>query len=128
MRHLLPFLLVTLVAAQQIQPEEEVAPQPPPEETVHVGELRGSEHGIAGSLYAVDDNILVLKRFEYDGEAKDPFFWVGTSGVNVIKTCFFPFPDWRATRNSLFSFIFSHFTTEQGILKGEVSLYRWPPV
>jgi len=80
MRHLLPFLLVTLVAAQQIQPEEEVAPQPPPEETVHVGELRGSEHGIAGSLYAVDDNILVLKRFEYDGEAKDPFFWVGTSG------------------------------------------------
>jgi hypothetical protein len=53
------------------------------EEVVHIGELRGSEHAIAGSLYAVDDNILLLKRFEYDGEAKDPFFWVGTSGDQV---------------------------------------------
>lgn len=74
------FLLVTLATAQQSQPEDEAAHQVPEEEHVHIGELRGSEHGITGSLYAVDENILLLKRFEYDGEAKGAFFWVGTSG------------------------------------------------
>ena len=77
-------LLVSLAAAQQLppaQPEEEAAHQAPEEEeTVHIGELRGAEHGIAGSLYAVDENILLLKRFEYDGQADEAFFWVSNSG------------------------------------------------
>lgn len=76
-------LLVSLAAAQQLppaQPEDEPAqPVPEEEETVHIGELRGAEHGIAGSLYAVDENILILKRFEYDGQADEAFFWVGRS-------------------------------------------------
>lgn len=76
-------LLVSLAAGQQLlpaQPEEETPQQAPEEEeTVHIGELRGAEHGIAGSLYAVDENILILKRFEYDGQADNAFFWVGSS-------------------------------------------------
>ncbi len=52
----------------------------PEEEGVNVGELQGTEHSISGALYAVDENVLLLKRLKYDGEAKDTFFWVGTSG------------------------------------------------
>ena len=84
MKYLAFLLLVALVSAQQqqpqLQPEVEDVQQVLEEEPIHIGELRGSEHSIAGSLYAVDEYTLLLKRFEYDGEAKDAFFWIGTSG------------------------------------------------
>jgi hypothetical protein len=79
MKFLITSLLLISVTMSASQ-ETGVVPPIPEEEGVHVGELRGSEHSISGSLYAVDENVLLLKRFEYDGEAQDAFFWVGTSG------------------------------------------------
>jgi hypothetical protein len=80
-------LSATLILAQEVKHEI------PEEEGVHVGELRGSEHSISGSLYALDENILLLKRFEYDGQAEDAFFWVGTSGDRPSTTgTILPYP------------------------------------
>ena len=85
-------LLLAFLALSASQ-ETGVVPAIPEEEGVHVGELRGSEHSISGSLYAIDENVLLLKRFEYDGEAQDAFFWVGTSGDRPSTTgTILPYP------------------------------------
>ena len=33
-----------------------------------------------GDVYAINEKTLVVKKFEYDGEAPDAFFWVGKTG------------------------------------------------
>ena len=35
---------------------------------------------LQGSLFIKDENTLLLKNFEYDGEGPDAFFYVGTDG------------------------------------------------
>jgi hypothetical protein len=87
------FIGLLLISATLILAQDPAKLDIPEEEGVHVGELRGSEHSISGSLYAVDENILLLKRFEYDGQAEDAFFWVGTSGDRPSTTgTILPYP------------------------------------
>lgn len=87
------FLIASLIFTATLIGAQNTAIEIPEEEGTHIGQLRGSEHSIAGSLYALDENILLLKKFEYDGEAKDAFFWVGTSGDKPSTTgTILPYP------------------------------------
>ena len=87
------FLLASLLLSATLIGAQNTPVEIPEEQGTHIGQLRGSEHSIAGSLYAVDENILLLKKFEYDGEAKDAFFWVGTSGDTPSTTgTILPYP------------------------------------
>ena len=100
MKAFICLLLLTatmMVSGQQDEVEhhdmDHERPQIPDPEGTHIGQLRGSEHSISGSLYALDESILLLKRFEYDGEAEDAFFWVGTSGEKPSTTgTILPYP------------------------------------
>lgn len=88
---------VIMVSAQQDEVEhhetDHERPQIPEPEGTHIGQLRGAEHSISGSLYALDESVLLLKQFEYDGEAEDAFFWVGTSGEKPSTTgTILPYP------------------------------------
>lgn len=46
-----------------------------------IGKFTNYHHGIAGEVYAVDEQTLRIKGFEYDGAGPDAFFWAGTSGA-----------------------------------------------
>jgi len=45
-----------------------------------IGKFTNYHHGIAGDVYAVDEQTLKIKGFEYDGAGPDAFFWAGTQG------------------------------------------------
>ncbi len=45
-----------------------------------IGSFVNHHHGIAGKVYAVDEQTLRVRDFEYDGAGPDAFFWVGTEG------------------------------------------------
>ncbi|XP_038046019.1 protein Skeletor, isoforms B/C-like [Patiria miniata] len=44
-----------------------------------VGDLSTIFHDVAGTVYAADDNTLVIRGFSYDGTAPDAFFWIGST-------------------------------------------------
>lgn len=43
----------------------------------YIGTLASYAHGIEGTAFAVDENIIFIEKFSYDGTAPDAFFWVG---------------------------------------------------
>jgi len=45
-----------------------------------IGKFTNYHHGIAGDVYAVDEQTLRIEGFEYDGAGPDAFFWAGTQG------------------------------------------------
>ena len=45
-----------------------------------IGKFTNYHHGIAGDVYAVDEQTLRIAGFEYDGAGPDAFFWAGTQG------------------------------------------------
>lgn len=46
---------------------------------VFLGNLPNLDHGVSGQVYALNDNTLVIRNLNYDGQAPDAYFWVGTS-------------------------------------------------
>ena len=85
-----------------------------------VGSLTSYTHGIAGTVYALNEKTLLIKGetkkiikdcslndmfsdFEYDGAGPDTFFWVGTEGEpSTIGTILpYPFNFSRASSTSL---------------------------
>jgi len=50
-------------------------------EKVKIGEIQTLAHAASGELWALDDNKLMVKNFNYDGAGPDAFFWVGTEGT-----------------------------------------------
>ncbi|XP_055333028.1 LOW QUALITY PROTEIN: protein Skeletor, isoforms B/C-like [Paramacrobiotus metropolitanus] len=44
-----------------------------------IGSLSTYQHGTSGSVYAVDDQTILVRGFVYDGLAPDAFFYIGTS-------------------------------------------------
>jgi len=50
-------------------------------EKVKIGEIQTLAHAVSGELWALDDNKLMVKNFNYDGTGPDAFFWVGTEGT-----------------------------------------------
>jgi len=50
-------------------------------EKVKLGDIQTFHHAASGELWALDDNTLMVKDFNYDGAGPDAFFWVGTMGT-----------------------------------------------
>jgi len=50
-------------------------------EKVKIGDIQTFHHAVSGELWALDDNKLMVKNFNYDGTGPDAFFWVGTEGT-----------------------------------------------
>jgi len=50
-------------------------------EKVKIGDIETFHHAVSGELWALDDNKLMVKNFNYDGAGPDAFFWVGTEGT-----------------------------------------------
>ena len=36
-------------------------------EKIKIGELKNLHHGVSGSVFAIDDNTIVIENFNYDG-------------------------------------------------------------
>ncbi|XP_022665167.1 protein Skeletor, isoforms B/C-like isoform X2 [Varroa destructor] len=45
-----------------------------------LGELPTFAHEVRGTVYAANENTVVITNFYYDGEGPDAHFWVGTTG------------------------------------------------
>ena len=58
-----------------------------------IGPFENFAHGVRGTVYAVDDSTLFLKRFFYDGTAEDAFFWVGNTQRPSPQGNIVPYPD-----------------------------------
>jgi len=50
-------------------------------EKVKLGDIQTFHHAASGELWALDENTLMVKDFNYDGAGPDAFFWVGTMGT-----------------------------------------------
>jgi len=51
------------------------------QEGVYLGEFINIFHDIEGQVYALSENQLLIKNFNYDGEGPDAFFLAGESGI-----------------------------------------------
>ena len=56
-------------------------------ETVKLGDFKTYSHDVTGEVFAVDDETILIKGFNYDGQGPDAFFWVGHISSNVILCC-----------------------------------------
>lgn len=45
-----------------------------------IGSIDTLAHAVSGDLYAIDEQTLMVKNFNYDGAGPDAFFWVGSEG------------------------------------------------
>ena len=43
-----------------------------------MGEFTDHQHDVSGSVYAINETLLLVKGFTYDGLGPDAFFWAGT--------------------------------------------------
>ena len=62
-------LLLTAAAIDSLETEEKV------------GDLETLFYGVAGHVFAVNQTTLLVRNFNYTGNAPDAFFWVGRSGT-----------------------------------------------
>jgi len=66
-------------------------------EPTKLGDIQTKAHAAGGEVWMVDENTIMLKNFNYDGQGPDAFFWVGTEGTpsstNEDKTKILAQPD-----------------------------------
>ena len=43
-----------------------------------IGDFTERHHDVGGAVYAVNETLLLVKGFTYDGLGPDAFFWAGT--------------------------------------------------
>ncbi|XP_044018684.1 protein Skeletor, isoforms B/C isoform X2 [Aphidius gifuensis] len=60
-----------------------------------IGKLKDYAHGIRGKVYAIDDTIIFIKGFSYDGTAPDAFFWINNSTIPGPGGEIVPYPEGR---------------------------------
>ena len=58
----------------------------------YLGSLTKYAHGIAGEVFMVDEQMLRILGFEYDGEAPDAHFLIGTEGEPGEDGTILPYP------------------------------------
>ena len=58
----------------------------------YLGSLTEHAHGIAGEVFMVDEQTLSILGFEYDGEAPDAHFLIGTAGEPSEDGTILPHP------------------------------------
>ncbi|CAG0884477.1 unnamed protein product [Darwinula stevensoni] len=57
-----------------------------------IGNFKNYAHGISGSVYAVDEDTVVIKGFSYDGSAPDAYFWIGDDVQPSPRGSIVPYP------------------------------------
>lgn len=59
------------------------SPSPPPADTkVLIGDLSMLAHDVSGTVYALNNRVLRIENFNYDGSGPAAVFWTGTGSVN----------------------------------------------
>ncbi|XP_054005664.1 protein Skeletor, isoforms B/C isoform X1 [Hylaeus anthracinus] len=58
-----------------------------------IGTFQNFAHDVAGDAYAVDDYIIFIKGFCYDGTAPQAYFWVGNGSAPNPQGYVVPYPD-----------------------------------
>lgn len=58
-----------------------------------MGKLKKYAHGIAGSVFAVDESTIFIKGFAYDGTGPDAYFWVGDTSQPSPEGTLVPYPE-----------------------------------
>ncbi|KAH9405980.1 hypothetical protein TYRP_014277 [Tyrophagus putrescentiae] len=53
--------------------------QQAPTSEVFLGTMFPLSHGVGGSVYAIDDQTIRVRNLNYDGQAPDAYFWVGST-------------------------------------------------
>ena len=48
---------------------------------VKLGDLSTLYNAVSGEVFAIGDNVIMIKDFTYDGAGPDAFFWVGKDGT-----------------------------------------------
>jgi len=74
----------------------------------HIGELKSYHHQVSGDVFAVDANTILIRKFTYDGDGTDTFFWAGTS--NSPGSNGFIVPDQNQKTNVLDKYYNEDFT------------------
>lgn len=75
------------------------AQQQPPSGEVFIGTMFPLSHGVNGAVYAIDERTIRIRNLNYDGQAPDAYFWVGTtSNPNENGT---PIPDENGSTSPL---------------------------
>jgi len=74
----------------------------------HIGQLNSYHHQVGGDVFAVDANTILIRKFTYDGDGKDTFFWAGTSNRPGAKG--FIVPDKNGKTNVLDKYYNEDFT------------------
>jgi len=63
-----------------------------------IGSFVNIWHGIAGEVFALDDETILIEDFTYDGQGPDAFFLAGTTGTpSKNGQVVLPFPDKEKT-------------------------------
>lgn len=66
------------------------------QQLIKIGDLQTLQHGVSGEVYAVDENHIRIKHFNYDGTGPDAYFWIGTEGTpdntDEFKTAVLAYP------------------------------------
>jgi len=73
-----------------------------------LGKLNSYHHQVAGEVYAVDEETLLIKNFIYDGNGPDTYFWAGSS--NRAGPQGFIVPDETGRTNVLKAYLNKEFT------------------
>jgi len=46
---------------------------------VFLGEIPTRSHGVSGQVYAIGDRTIAVRNLNYDGQAPDAYFWIGSN-------------------------------------------------
>jgi len=87
-----------------------------------LGKLNSYHHQVAGEVFAVDEETLLIKNFIYDGNGPDTYFWAGSS--NRAGPQGFIVPDEKGRTNVLKSYLNKEFTIK--LFEGKkISDIKW---
>ncbi|XP_077992576.1 protein Skeletor, isoforms B/C-like [Glandiceps talaboti] len=68
-----------------------------------IGTFATYDHGVSGTVYAVDDRRLRILDFNYDGAAPDAFFWIGSTSDPDMSGTIIPDEKGRSSKLDAYS-------------------------
>lgn len=66
-----------------------------------IGKLNRRDHNVSGDVYAVDEQTLFIRAFNYDGLAPDAYFWSSVSSAQPAAADGFIVPDEKGSTKPL---------------------------
>jgi len=70
----------------------------------YLGSFETKVHGVQGDVFAVDESTVFIKKFYYDGDGPDAYFWAGTS-TDLPDENGFIIPDEKGSTKPLAKYI-----------------------